>query len=71
MNLWGLWVFGGAVIAAMAVISWLQSRSYRGYLARHSATAVKITEQQAISIAQQEALVAAVNRVAEALEKRS
>ena len=65
-----LWVFGLIMVIGVAVAGRLQSRSYRKYLERHTDETRKITQNQARLIAQQDALVAAVNRVADALENR-
>lgn len=75
-------IIGAVAIMVMAIAGGLlltraQSRSYRSYLEQHTAETQKITTNQQALLAQQEVmiahqadLVAAVTRVAKALEQR-
>ncbi len=72
-----LFVFGAMMIAAIAVIARLQGNRYQRYLTGHTAETAKITKGQADQLvishqilAAHQAQVAALTRIAEALEKR-
>lgn len=55
----------------MIALTRYQSRIYRDYLQRHSAETAKLVDQQRQTQAQVERQVAALDRIATALEKRA
>jgi len=67
--LW-LWIFGAAMILAMVLISRLQARSYKSYLARHVEETTKVTanQREILEVTRQQA--AALERIAAALETK-
>ncbi len=60
-------LFGGAIIV---LGSWVQSRSYRGYLERVAAENAKLVESQRQTQALLEKQTAVLDRIAVALESR-
>ena len=59
-----------AVLVVIVLASWIQSRSYRGYLQRVAAENEKLVESQRRTQALLERQTAALDRIATALERR-
>jgi hypothetical protein len=65
-----LGAFGLIFGVLMIVLARYQSRIYKDYLQRHSAETAKLVEQHRLTQAQVERQVAALDRIATALEQR-